>query len=91
MPKSTSTAWLVGFEGKPNEIHYELTSAETVIGRGSDCDIQLEDKLVSRRHALIRFVDDDFEIEDLDSSNGTYLNNERVGRSPILNGDRPLR
>jgi hypothetical protein len=88
MRNSTSLAWLVGFEGTPNEIHYELTSPKTVIGRGADCDLQLEDQLISRRHAVLHLGDETVEIEDLGSSNGTLLNGKQISRSPVKNGDR---
>jgi class 3 adenylate cyclase len=48
-----------------------------VLGRGN-ADLVIEDGLISRRHALIRAVDDAFEIEDLDSLNGTFVNGTRI-------------
>ncbi len=49
-----------------------------VIGRDSSCDIVLGNKLVSKRHALIQKIKDDFFITDLKSTNGTFVNKERV-------------
>lgn len=51
--------------------------AALVVGRGN-ADVIVEDNLISRRHALIRAVDDAFEIEDLDSLNGTWVNGRRI-------------
>ena len=50
----------------------------TVVGRGSDADIQLDDESVSRRHARFSYVDGGFEIEDLSSKNGTRVNGTPV-------------
>ena len=47
------------------------------IGR-SECDITLEDDLVSRRHATVRSTPGGLEIEDLGSRNGTLVNGERI-------------
>jgi class 3 adenylate cyclase len=50
---------------------------EVVLGRGN-ADVVIEDPQISRRHALIRAVDGVFEIEDLDSLNGTWVNGSRI-------------
>ena len=87
MQNSTLLAWLVGYEGTTGEIRFELTDSETTLGRGSDCDIQLDDPLASRKHAIIHFRADGFEIEDLDSSNGTFINNEQITSVPLQEDD----
>lgn len=48
------------------------------IGRSSDCQLILDDDYVSTRHAQITRTDSGYVVEDLGSTNGTYLNNERV-------------
>ena len=48
------------------------------IGRSSDCQLILDDDYVSTRHARIYRSGDGYLIEDLGSTNGTYLNNERL-------------
>jgi pSer/pThr/pTyr-binding forkhead associated (FHA) protein len=58
------------------------------IGRGGDCDLQVSDTYLSSRHA--RFSNDggDLMVEDLDSTNGTYVNQELVsGRVLLEKGD----
>ena len=54
-----------------------------VLGRGN-ADLVIEDGLISRRHALIRAVEDAFELEDLDSLNGTFVNGSRIAGSVRL-------
>jgi len=51
---------------------------DVVIGRSSDCDLVLEDVMVSRRHARIQQKDGKVWIEDLNSSNGVYLNGKKI-------------
>src|SRR4249919_1751924 len=61
----------------------------TVLGRQSDSTICLESLAVSRHHARILKTDDRYFVEDLGSSNGTYLNGIRVtGRLPLKEHDR---
>lgn len=58
-----------------------------VIGRAPECDITLPDDEISRRHALVKPVGDGLSVEDLDSSNGTYINDRRVQHGFLSPGD----
>ena len=49
-----------------------------VIGRAAECDISVPADEMSRRHALLRPTADGLSVEDLGSSNGTYVNNKRI-------------
>ena len=67
---------------------YELTSARATVGRErSVADVVLRDPNVSRRHAELTFTGSDWSIEDLNSTNGTMVNNRRITRCPLRNGD----
>ncbi|HZS90122.1 MAG TPA: FHA domain-containing protein [Chloroflexota bacterium] len=66
---------------------YTLCGALTTLGRGNSNDIILPDPMVSRRHCRIYWTGDRYVIEDLDSSNGTYLNNERIRIAFLSSGD----
>jgi hypothetical protein len=60
-----------------------------LLGRGTSADIRLEDPFASSRHARIVRQGDVLVIEDLDSTNGTYLNGEQLGGpQPLHPGDR---
>ncbi len=61
-----------------------------VIGRQPDADLVLPDEAVSRRHARLAFEGDELVVEDLGSTNGTYLNGARVTRGRVSEGDRLL-
>src|SRR5262245_27924712 len=52
---------------------FELGDGQFVIGRGADCQLALDDGLVSRRHAMISVADEDVFVEDLDSRNGVKV------------------
>lgn len=65
----------------------ELDGSEFLLGRGQGCDLVLGDKLVSRRHARVFCSKDRWYIEDLDSTNGLFVNGARVGRRALRHGD----
>jgi pSer/pThr/pTyr-binding forkhead associated (FHA) protein len=67
---------------------YDLRQG-AVLGRGNMADIQLEDPFASSRHAQISRQGDVLVIEDLGSTNGTYLNGDVLdGPQPLHPGDR---
>lgn len=68
---------------------YELTEAESVLGRSPECDVVIEAAAVSRRHAIIEQNGGGYAVRDLGSRNGTYVNGARVDQQAALSsGDR---
>ena len=64
-------------------------AGELTIGRAAGCQIPLDDSYVSQVHARVFRRDGDLLVEDLGSTNGTYLNRKKVdGTVPIRRGDR---
>jgi hypothetical protein len=61
-----------------------------VLGRQPDADVVLAEDLVSRHHARVAFEGDALFIEDLGSTNGTYVNGARVKRARLAEGDRVI-
>ena len=57
------------------------------IGRGPDCDIQLRSSSVSRYHAVLRISHDAVILEDMNSTNGCYVNGRRITRQLLKDGD----
>jgi len=64
---------------------------EIIIGRSSDLDMVLVEDMVSRRHAKITTTEADIFIQDMGSTNGTFVNGEKIaGRARLTEGDRIL-
>jgi pSer/pThr/pTyr-binding forkhead associated (FHA) protein len=67
----------------------ELLQPTVLVGRGKDCGVVLPDVSVSRIHAkLTQQPDGRITVEDLRSSNGTYVNDRRIDHQDLLHGDR---
>lgn len=88
MPLESSIGWLVGLSENISGRRFALDREEILIGRGSDCHIQLKDPRVSRKHAQITIKAGQLTIEDLDSTQGVLINGERVDDCQLKDGDR---
>ena len=72
----------------PNEgSTFRLDADATAVGRHPDSDIFLDDITASRRHVRISRSGTDFELSDVGSLNGTYVNRQRVDSAPLRHGD----
>jgi hypothetical protein len=77
--------------GKYQGGEYPLSEGqEIVIGRSSELDMVLVEEMVSRKHARIALADGTISIEDLGSTNGTFVNGEKVQQGTLREGDRVL-
>ncbi|HRJ53943.1 MAG TPA: FHA domain-containing protein [Candidatus Thiothrix moscowensis] len=64
-----------------------IKGTSLTFGRNNHCEISLPDRTISNRHARITVVRDDCFLEDLDSTNGTYVNQQLVDRHLLEDGD----
>ena len=71
--------------GRSRGIHYLFQNRSAVVGRNQECEIQVLDGLVSRRHAEVRFDDsrECYQVCDMRSANGVFVNGRRI-ESPAL-------
>ena len=82
-----ATALLVHADGaKPRSVRL---AGSTVVGRAIECDLRLEDTYVSQQHARIFGKNGSWYVEDLGSTNGTFVNEQRLAAPAMLApGDR---
>lgn len=66
---------------------FPLDKEVMTIGRKDDNDIRIENLAVSGHHAKLLTIFDDSFLEDLDSTNGTYVNGQPITKHPLKNGD----
>ena len=77
---------IIDLEGERKQI--ELGEEDVVIGRTLDCEVKLALDNVSRKHAIIAFRNEEYHIEDLGSTNGTYVNGIRIEKCILRNHDQ---
>jgi hypothetical protein len=70
-----------------NGVPREIDKQRFVFGRSKDCDVQLADPNVSRRHAELRQEGSGYWLIDLDSTNGSQVNGQRAARAKLDSGD----
>lgn len=77
---------VLGFNGETLS-EYPLDQETLTIGRKTDNDIHIDNLAVSGKHAKILTILNDSFIEDLDSTNGTFINGEKINRHALQNGE----
>ena len=70
-------------------LHYNV--AEVTIGRDPSCNCYLEEKTISGKHARLSYRMEQWWVEDLKSTNGTFLNDEPVSEGVVLTSGDMLR
>ena len=80
---------LIVVNGKQKGKEIPVAAPKIYIGRGEGCQLRPQSNLVSRKHCAIVLEGDAAIIEDLKSTNGTFVNDERIeGRRELHDGDR---
>ena len=67
---------------------FELGERAVVIGRSTECDIQLGVQNVSRKHARVFAHNEEYLIEDLESTNGVFINGIKIVKCVLRNNDQ---
>jgi diguanylate cyclase (GGDEF)-like protein len=85
-----NTAYLVILAGANVGDMYKIEKERTVIGRGESVDLRLVDDGISREHAQLVKEADKVSVEDMGSTNGTFVNGVRIDRKALSDGDKIL-
>lgn len=78
-------------DGNKNKTIFEFPSGKVVLGKGDHCDVILTDSHVSRNHAQILVEDAGATLSDLNSTNGTWVNGERLLADLVLSSGDSIR
>jgi hypothetical protein len=79
--------WLIEPHDPPVQLVIPAQTDAIVLGRSPDCDIPIEHRSVSRRHARLRRAPEGWDVLDLGSTNGTWLNGRRISSAVGQPGD----
>jgi hypothetical protein len=77
--KPPVVGWLVAMNGDQKGEDFRVRDGQNILGSAPDSEIQIKDVTVSGKHASLRYKEGKFFLVDLDSSNGTYLNDKPEG------------
>jgi len=80
--------WVVVLNGELRGKDYRLVDGKNVLGTAADCDVVLTDAYLSSKHATIRHENGTFTLIDLDSTNGTFLNDRRCSKEELIDNDK---
>lgn len=73
-------------KGRKKGAEYSIVSGRTVLGRGKDADIIIDDPAVSRMHAAIEYTKSRFILMDLGSTNGTFIDGRSIKHADLSHG-----
>jgi hypothetical protein len=79
--------WVVVRTGELMGRDFRLVDGKNTIGTAADCDVVLTDPYLSSKQCVIRYENGTFTLVDLDSTNGTYLNDTRVSKEDMIDND----
>jgi len=79
---------LVMFKADGQRRDFQLKGEVTTLGRNTDCEMQIPLATISRKHCQIRVEGDRVFVRDMGSSNGTFVNNQRVQEADLSAGDQ---
>lgn len=90
-PTGSMATKLVITEGPRAGHTLRLDRREITIGRSADSDLIVDDEYASTHHAKLVLINNDWLVQDLNSTNGTYLDGSRVGTPAVIKLNTPVR
>lgn len=85
--KPPVVGWFVAMSGEQRGEDFRVREGKNLLGSGPEAQIILRDNTVSGQHASLRYEEGKFFLTDLDSSNGTYLNDKKIAREELKDND----
>ena len=85
--KRTLVGWIVAQNGNHKGEDFRIFDGKNIIGTAADCDIVITDAYLSAKHCTIRHEGGNFLVTDLDSMNGTFVNQKRCTKADLIDND----
>ena len=79
--------WLVAMNGEQRGEDFRIHEGKNILGSGTDAQVVVRDSAISSQHASLRYEDAKFFLTDLDSSNGTFVNDKKIAREELKDND----
>jgi hypothetical protein len=80
-------AWLVSLGGTDKGRDYRITKEKTTIGKSEESEIVIRNDFISRNHAILFYEKDKFILNDLESTNYTFVNDKKISRRILKDND----
>jgi pSer/pThr/pTyr-binding forkhead associated (FHA) protein len=74
----------ISFKENPEQEAFVIKQTDVLLGRDPNCKVHIPDETISAQHARLYLIDQNWWIHDLNSTNGTFLNDERIDQPCIL-------
>jgi pSer/pThr/pTyr-binding forkhead associated (FHA) protein len=74
----------ISFKENPEQEAFVIKQTDVLLGRDPNCKIHIQDETIYAQHARLNLIDQNWWIHDLNSTNGTFLNDERIDQPCIL-------
>ncbi len=84
--QGSGVGWLVPLDGPQTGELFQL-KGRAIVGTAADCDVIMREPSISGRHAEFMATSQGFRVNDLGSTNGTYVNDKRVTNSDLIDND----
>ena len=74
----------ISFKDNPEQEAFVIKQTDVLLGRDPNCKVHIQDETISAQHARLYLIDQNWWVQDLNSTNGTFLNDERIDQPCIL-------
>jgi pSer/pThr/pTyr-binding forkhead associated (FHA) protein len=74
----------ISFKENPEQEAFVIKQTDVLLGRDPNCKVHIPDETISAQHARLYLIDQNWWIHDLNSTNGTFLNDDRIDQPCIL-------
>jgi pSer/pThr/pTyr-binding forkhead associated (FHA) protein len=90
-PSGSSATKVVVTDGPRKGTEVRLVGRELTIGRAENSDLVIDDEYASTQHAKLVLINNDWLIQDLNSTNGTYIGENRIGTPAVVKVGQSIR